>query len=99
MCSPPLSNIMDLILFLKLFSTIALKTLKISKNFDFCFIRYIQQYLEQSSINVRKYLQPLMEFMGIGPPTSLCIKSSIEGDLYVFLGKINLLQTRVVPLV
>ena len=35
MYSPPLSDLIDLIFLLKLFSTIALKTLKVSKTFDF----------------------------------------------------------------
>ena len=54
MYSTPLFDLMDLIFFLKQFSTIALKTLKVSKKSNFCFMKYIQQNLEQSSIKVRK---------------------------------------------
>ena len=75
---------MDLIFFLKLFSTIALRTLKISKNSDLCFIKYIQHNLEKSLIKVRKYLKPLMDVVDIGPATSLCIKSSIDTSLCAF---------------
>ena len=87
MYSPPLSDLMGLIFFLKLFSTItlkALKTLKISNTYDFCFIKYIQQNLEQSSIKVRKYLQPLMDVVEIGLATSICIKSSRYRTVCVF---------------
>ena len=82
--SPPPSDLIELMFLLKLFSTIALKILKVSKTSDFSFMKQIQQYLEQSSINVRKYLQPLMYFVGIVPATSLCIKSSIEAALCAF---------------
>ena len=66
MYSPPLSDLMDLIFFLKLFSIVALKTSKISNTSDLCFIKYTQQNLEQSSIKVRKCLEPLIDVVGIG---------------------------------
>ena len=78
MYSPPLSILMDFIFFLELFSIKALKTLKMPNTYDFCFMKYTQKNLEQSSIKVRKYLEPLIDFVGIGPETSLCIRSSIE---------------------
>ena len=84
MYSPPLSDLMDLILFSKLFSIKALKKSKISNTSNFCFIKYTQQNLEQSSINVRKYLEPLIDVVGIGPETSLCIRSSVEEALVSF---------------
>ena len=87
MYSPPLSYLMDLIFFPKLFSTIAFKTfktLKISKTYDFYFMKYIQQNLEQSSIKLRKYLQPLIDVVSISPASSLCLKSSIEEALCAF---------------
>ena len=71
MYSPPLYDLMDLIFFLKLFSIKALKTLKIPTTSNICFMKYTQQNLEQSSIKVRKYLEPLIDDVGIGPNTSL----------------------------
>ena len=50
MYSPPLSDLMDLIFFLKLFSIRALKTSKILNTSDFYFTKYTQQNIEQSSI-------------------------------------------------
>ena len=47
-------------------------------------MKYIQQNLEQSSIKVKNYLQPLIDVVEIGPSTSLCIKSSREESLYAF---------------
>ena len=58
MYSPQLSDLMDLVFFLKLFSIIALKNLKIPNTSDLCFLKYIQQNLEQSLIKIRKYLEP-----------------------------------------
>ena len=75
---------MELIFFLKPFSFIALKTLKIPNTSYFYFMKYIQQNLEKSSIKVRKYLEPLIDVVGIGPDTSLCIKSSVEATLVAF---------------
>ena len=75
---------MDLIFFLKLFSIIALKNLKIPNTSDLCFMKYIHQNLEQSSIKVRKYLQPLMDVVEIGLATSICIKSSRYRTVCVF---------------
>ena len=75
---------MDLIFFSKLFSTKALKKLKVSNTFDLCFINYTQQNLEKSSINVRKYLDPLIDVVGIGTKTLLCIRSSVEEALVAF---------------
>ena len=74
MYSPPLYDLMDLIFFLKLFSIKYLKTLKSSNTSDFYFMKYTQQNLEQSSIKVRKYIETLIDVVGIGPNTSLCIK-------------------------
>ena len=82
--STPLSDLMDLIISLKLFSIIALKTLKIPNIFYLCFMKYIQQNLKQSSIKVRKCMEPLIGVLGIGPNTSLCIKSSVEVALVAF---------------
>ena len=84
MYSPPLSDLMDLIFFLQLFSIIALKNFKIPNTFDFCFMKYIQQNLEQSSIKVTKYLETLIYVIGIDPETSLCIRSSEEKALVSF---------------
>ena len=84
MYSRPLFDLMDLILFPKLFSTKDLKTLKVLNTFDLCFIKYTQQNLEQSSIKLRKYLDLLIDVVGIGPETSLCIKSSVEAALVAF---------------
>ena len=75
---------MELIFSLKPFSFIALKTLKIPNTSDLCFMKYIQQNLEQSSIKVKKYLEPSIDVVGIGPDTSLCIKSNIEASLCSF---------------
>ena len=47
-------------------------------------MKYTQHNLEQSSIKVRKYLEPLIDFVDIGPDTSLCIKSSVEEALIAF---------------
>ena len=84
MYSPPLSNIMDLIFLLKIFSNTALKTLKIPNTYDLCFMKYTQHNLEQSSIKLRKYPEPLIDVVGNGPETSLCIKSSVESSLCSF---------------
>ena len=46
MYSPPLSDLIDLIFLLKLFSTIALKTLKLSKNSYFCFMNQINSTMK-----------------------------------------------------
>ena len=75
---------MDLIFFPKIFSTKALKTLKVSNTSDFYFIKYTHQNLEQSSIKVNKYMNPLVDAIGIGLETSLCIISSVEVALVVF---------------
>ena len=84
MYSPSLSDLMDLILFPKLFSIKDFRTLNILNTSDFCFIKYTQQNLEQSSIKARKYLEPLFDVIGIGPETSLCIRSSVEAALCTF---------------
>ena len=81
MYSHPLSDIMELIFSLKLFS---IKSLKIINTSYLCFMKYTQQNLEQSSIKVRKYLEPLFDVVGIGIETSLCIRSSIEAGLCAF---------------
>ena len=75
---------MGLIFFLKLFSIKYLKTIKIPNTYDFSFMKYTQQNLEQSSIKVRKYLELLVDVLGIGPDMSLCIKSSVEAALVAF---------------
>ena len=81
---PPLSYLMDLIFFPNLFSTKALQTFKVLNTSNFCFIKYNQQNLEQSSIKVRKYLDPFIDVVGIGLETSLCIRSSVEASLVSF---------------
>ena len=84
MYSPPLSDLMDFIFFPKLFSIKAFKTLKIPNTYDLCFMKYSQQNLEQSSIKVRKYLEPLFDVVGICIETLLCIRSSIQAALCAF---------------
>ena len=49
-----------------------------------CFMKYTQQNLEHSSIKVRKYLEPLFDVVGMGPKTSLCIRSSVEATKFTF---------------
>ena len=84
MYSPPLFDLMDLIFLVKLFLIKYWKTLKIPKTSYLCFMKYILQKLDQSSIKLRKYLQPLIDVLGIGPTTLLHIKSSIEPFLCTF---------------
>ena len=84
MYSPPLYDLMDLILFSKLFSIKVLKTLEILNTFVLCFMKYAQQNLEHSSIKVRKYVEPFIDVVRVGPETSLCIKSSAETSLCSF---------------
>ena len=75
---------MELIFFVKLFSTKALKTLKVLNTSDLCFIKYTQKNLEQSLIKVSKYLDALIDVVGIGLETSLCIILSAEEALVSF---------------
>ena len=84
MYSPPLFDLSALIFFPRVFSTKDLKILKVSNTSYFYLIKQIQQYLEQSSMKVRKYIDPFMDVVGIGPKTSLCIKSSVEETLLSF---------------
>ena len=82
--SSPLPYLIDLIFFLRLFSAESLKTLNVSNISYFRFRKYTQQYFEHSSMKVIKYMDPFIDVVGIGPKTSLCIRSSVEVALVYF---------------
>jgi hypothetical protein len=51
------------------------------------FIKKIQVFLENSSMNVTKYDAPCTNATDINPPTYECIISNIPLDLFSLLGK------------
>src|SRR5882757_8538747 len=76
-CSPPLSDLGILILSLEAFSIKAFNSEKFSHTSDLFFRKKTHVYLEKSSIKVRRYLDPFMDVMGIGPLISECISPNM----------------------
>lgn len=57
------------------FSTSIFHFLKTERTSDFYFIQNSQTFLLWSSVKVTTYLDPPLEFIGAGPPTSMCARS------------------------
>src|ERR1044072_542433 len=68
--SVPLSDLKYLIFLPVWFSTSTFQILNLAKTSDLCFNKYTQTFLEKSSTNVTKYLEPPMEGSFVGPQTS-----------------------------
>ena len=65
MYSPPLSYLSSLVFFSRVFSIKDLKIFKVSNTSDSSSRKQIQQYLEQSSMKVRKYLDPFIDVVAL----------------------------------
>ena len=76
--SPPLSDLKILIFRPYAFSIKAFSSVIFSHTSDFFLRKKTHVYLEKSSIKVRRYLNPFMDVIGMGPLKSECISPKMH---------------------